>query len=80
MPMQINFHHKPSITDEYVLQPSTRFGVDADVDSAPEPLLPNYGVGRIRRYNQDISLLGLFNAKERTLHEFQEIGCIYSPK
>ncbi|KAJ8591335.1 hypothetical protein M405DRAFT_860673 [Rhizopogon salebrosus TDB-379] len=36
---------------------------------APEPLLPNFGVGNMRMYQQDMSMLLLHNAKERTLQE-----------
>nr|P0CT90.1 RecName: Full=3-O-methyltransferase 2; Short=Mtrase 2 [Phanerochaete chrysosporium RP-78] len=59
---------------EYVLQQTTRDDVTVENDSAPEPLLPNYGNGRIRRYYQDITMLLGLNSKERTLQEFIDIG------
>ena len=34
----------------------------------------NYGAGRIRRYNLDVTMLCGFNSKERTLPEFIDIG------
>ncbi|KAG1875928.1 hypothetical protein C8R48DRAFT_592100, partial [Suillus tomentosus] len=37
---------------------------------APEPLLANFGVGNIRSYQQDITMLFAHNAKERTLQDF----------
>ncbi|KAG1744599.1 O-methyltransferase-domain-containing protein [Suillus paluster] len=36
---------------------------------APEPLLPNFGVGNMRMYQQDMTMLLAHNAKERTLQE-----------
>jgi len=41
---------------------------------APEPLLPNYGMGQIRLYQQDINMMVLFNSKERTFQDFTDIG------
>ncbi|KAJ7634571.1 S-adenosyl-L-methionine-dependent methyltransferase [Roridomyces roridus] len=41
---------------------------------APEPLLPNYGMGRVRPYAQDLNMMVLFDAQERTLTEFIEMG------
>lgn len=63
------------ILDEYVLQQTTREGIAVgNEDLAPEPLLPNYGNGRIRRYNQDVNMMMSLNAKERTLQDFIDIG------
>ncbi|KAG2074760.1 S-adenosyl-L-methionine-dependent methyltransferase [Suillus decipiens] len=39
------------------------------VVSAPEPLLVNFGVGNMRSYQQDMSMLFVHNAKERTLQD-----------
>jgi hypothetical protein len=65
------------ILDEFVLQPTLRASSETSAsDPAPEPLLPNYGVGRIRRYNQDINMMCMLNAKERTLQEFVNLGCV----
>ncbi|KAJ3885654.1 S-adenosyl-L-methionine-dependent methyltransferase [Lentinula edodes] len=44
------------------------------LDVAPEPLLPNYGVGCIQTYKVDITMLALMNAKVRTLSEYIELG------
>lgn len=64
------------IADEYVLQSTARSAVlETDQDVAPEPLLPNYGVGNVRPYNQDLHMLNNYNAaKERTLDEFIDLG------
>ena len=35
-----------------------------------QPLLPNYGVGRLRRYNIDINMMTILNSEERRLEEF----------
>lgn len=41
---------------------------------APEPLLPNYGAGSTRMYLQDVTMLVLLNAEERTLTQLRGIG------
>jgi hypothetical protein len=41
---------------------------------SPWPLLQNYGSGRLRDYFMDLNMLTLFNARERTLQEFVELG------
>jgi len=41
---------------------------------APEPLLPNYGIGRVITYSADIHMLNLANAKERTVIEFEALA------
>ncbi|KAG6916944.1 hypothetical protein DXG01_004631 [Tephrocybe rancida] len=78
---RILFHHTIEIgilkccmcsLDDYILQHAHRTG---DVSGpgfveAPEPLLPNYGEGRIRQYNLDVCLMVLLNSRERTLEEF----------
>ncbi|KAF9479519.1 S-adenosyl-L-methionine-dependent methyltransferase [Pholiota conissans] len=57
---------------EFVLQHAVR---DPTVSNqAPEPLLANYGMGRIRSYHQDMNMLNAFNSQERTLQEFIDMG------
>ncbi|KAF9479526.1 S-adenosyl-L-methionine-dependent methyltransferase [Pholiota conissans] len=57
---------------EFVLQHAVR---DPSVaNQAPEPLLANYGMGRIRLYQQDMNMMNLFNSQERTLQEFVDMG------
>lgn len=41
---------------------------------APEPLLPNYGEGRLRQYTMDINMMTLVNGRERTLKDFIRLG------
>jgi hypothetical protein len=63
------------VLDEYVLQHASRVAAqDTAFTQAPEPLLPNYGIGRIREYALDMAMMNLVNSKERTLEEFVELG------
>ncbi|KAF9479524.1 S-adenosyl-L-methionine-dependent methyltransferase [Pholiota conissans] len=57
---------------EFVLQHAVRD--PAVANQAPEPLLANYGMGRIRLYQQDMNMLNIFNSQERTLQEFIDMG------
>lgn len=43
---------------------------------APEPMLPNFGSGKKRAFNMDITMLITCNAKERTLPEMIDVGCV----
>lgn len=44
------------------------------MDVAPPPMLPNFGAGVERAYNQDLTMLLTFNSRERTLEEFEGMG------
>ncbi|KAF7314318.1 Kinesin-like protein [Mycena kentingensis (nom. inval.)] len=57
---------------ELVLQPVVDDG--SGIELAPAPLLPNYGVGRVRLYAQDINMMNVVNSQERTLSQFIELG------
>ena len=62
-------------SDEYVLQLEYFPAEDGSTfDRAPEPLLPNYGVGGIEPYNLDLNMMVVLNSKERTLREFIKLG------
>ena len=64
-----------ALLDEFVLQHADRKAEgDSAFQQAPEPLLPNYGVGSIRQYNLDLDMMVMLNSKERTLEEFTAIG------
>jgi hypothetical protein len=41
---------------------------------APKPLLPNFGSGNIRLYNQDVNMLVMANSTERTFAEYTALG------
>ncbi|KAJ7634566.1 S-adenosyl-L-methionine-dependent methyltransferase [Roridomyces roridus] len=58
---------------EFVLQYAAA-EAGTNVEKAPAPLLPNWGVGRVRQYNQDINMMICLNSQERTLAEFTEMG------
>jgi len=61
--------------DEYIIQPANRVAEEkAPVKQAPEPLLPNYGAGRIRQYNGDIHMMAMLNSAERRLPQFIGLG------
>ncbi|KAJ6501501.1 S-adenosyl-L-methionine-dependent methyltransferase [Mycena vitilis] len=47
---------------------------DGKFEQAPKPLLPNFGMGRVRQYSQDINMMCSFNGQERTLSQFIAMG------
>jgi hypothetical protein len=61
---------------DYILHGSRQHDVSdsTDMATAPEPLLKNFGAGNIRPYAQDVNLMMLMNAKERSLDEFKALG------
>ena len=60
--------------EEYILQPANRVPKEkAPVKQAPEPLLPNYGAGRIRQYNLVIYMMVTLNSEERRLPQFIQL-------
>jgi hypothetical protein len=61
--------------DDYVVELDLFPAEDGSTSNrAPEPLLPNYGVGGVEPYNLDISMMVVLNSKERTLREFIKLG------
>lgn len=61
--------------EEFVLQYADRVADESsEFKQAPEPLLPNYGVGRIRQYNLDLDMMVMLNSQERYLEEFIQLG------
>lgn len=61
--------------DEFIVRPAYRVPeLEAKFTQAPEPLLPNFGEGRIRQYAMDINMMTLLNSRERTLEEFIQLG------
>ena len=46
----------------------------SNFNQAPEPLLANYGAGRIRQYNLDIHMITLLNSEERQVDAFVRLG------
>lgn len=60
-------------TDEYRIQSTSRVPHNEKVIQAPAPLLPNFGVGRIRTHYLDMTMMVLFNSEERTLEDYIEL-------
>ncbi|KAJ6628892.1 S-adenosyl-L-methionine-dependent methyltransferase [Mycena sp. CBHHK59/15] len=60
---------------EFVLQHIVRDSAfEGKFEKAPEPLLPNFGIGKVRPYAQDINMMVCLNSQERTLPQFIEMG------
>ncbi|KAJ7284895.1 S-adenosyl-L-methionine-dependent methyltransferase [Mycena rebaudengoi] len=59
---------------EFVLQHIRDSAFEGKIEKAPEPLLPNFGTGRVRLYAQDINMMVCLNSQERTLQQFIEMG------
>jgi len=69
--------------DDTVLRDATRDSKsDTDFTLAPEPLLPNWGLARVRTYELDMTMMNLLGSQARTLPEFIElwyVNCLYMP-
>ncbi|KAK0220855.1 O-methyltransferase-domain-containing protein [Armillaria nabsnona] len=60
---------------EHLLQHVNRESTLAPgLEAAPDPLLPNYGAGRIRQYNLDLAVMCLFNGQGRRLDQVVKLG------
>ncbi|KAF9218493.1 S-adenosyl-L-methionine-dependent methyltransferase [Gyrodon lividus] len=68
--------HSRLLIHDYVLTTANRKPT-ADymgTDVAPEPMLPNFGAGNSRMYQQDLNMWFIHNAKERTLEDSIALG------
>ncbi|KIJ04711.1 hypothetical protein PAXINDRAFT_159279, partial [Paxillus involutus ATCC 200175] len=68
--------HSRLLIHDYVLTTANRKPT-ADymgADVAPEPMLPNFGAGNSRMYQQDLNMWFIHNAKERTLDDSITLG------
>jgi len=63
-------------TEDYLIQSAARTtdSNELTLEQAQLPLLPNYGVGRIRQYYTDAVMMVLCNSKERSLDDFVQLG------
>ncbi|KDR68931.1 hypothetical protein GALMADRAFT_77975 [Galerina marginata CBS 339.88] len=61
------------VLHDHVLRHMTEEDADG-LDKAPKPLLSNYGAGGIRLYHQDMTMMMIYNTRERTTSEMIEIG------
>ncbi|KAJ7195542.1 hypothetical protein GGX14DRAFT_700745 [Mycena pura] len=60
---------------EFVLQHITEdSALKGSFEKAPEPLLPNFRMGRVRQYGQDINMMVCANSQKRTLQQFIAMG------
>ncbi|EGO00912.1 hypothetical protein SERLA73DRAFT_87273 [Serpula lacrymans var. lacrymans S7.3] len=71
--------HSRLLVHDYVLRQLSRKQAEVEAETlgatiAPEPMLPNFGVGNMRMYQQDMTMLLLHNAKERTLRDSLELA------
>ncbi|KAF8815775.1 S-adenosyl-L-methionine-dependent methyltransferase [Phlegmacium glaucopus] len=67
--------HSRVLVHEYILQHANRVPEgQSRYTQAPEPLLPNYGAGRIRQYNLDLDMMAMLNSEERQLDDFVRLG------
>ncbi|KAF5363268.1 hypothetical protein D9756_001094 [Leucocoprinus leucothites] len=63
------------LVQDYIMQGGVRVPDDGrTLKQAQPPLLPNYGVGRIRQYRTDAAMMVLCNSQERTLDDFIQLG------
>ena len=47
---------------------------ESRVRQAPEPLLANFGAGKIHLYNSDMNMMSMLNSQERQLESFVELA------
>ncbi|KAH7923036.1 S-adenosyl-L-methionine-dependent methyltransferase [Leucogyrophana mollusca] len=68
--------HSRLLIHDYVLANVNRKSVAEymGADVAPEPMLPNFGAGNSRMYQQDLNMWFIHNAKERTLADSIALG------
>jgi len=63
------------LADEFMIHSAYRVPEsEATCLQAPEPLIPNYGDGRLRQYTMDINMMTLMNGRERTPIDFIRLG------
>ncbi|KAF4615895.1 hypothetical protein D9613_011401 [Agrocybe pediades] len=66
--------HSRVLVHDHILQYPFRGSDSFNNREAPQPLLANYGAGRIRQYYLDMQLLNLLNGEVRTLPHYVELG------
>lgn len=49
---------------------------DEGLQTAPAPLLPGWGAGAVRKHAQNINMMCMLNAKERTYRDFTKLGLV----
>ncbi|KAF8194080.1 O-methyltransferase-domain-containing protein [Pholiota molesta] len=67
--------HSRVLVHECILQDAARVPEGKSLfKQAPVPLLPNYGVGRVRQYAMDVAMMTMFNSEERHLQAYIRLG------
>ncbi|KAF4615892.1 hypothetical protein D9613_011402 [Agrocybe pediades] len=67
--------HSRVLVQEHILQHPFRVPDSESVTrQAPEPLMANYGVGRIRQFYVDMQLLNVMNSEVRTLAQYNKLA------
>lgn len=63
--------HSRLLIHDYVITGANRRPDEEhlEIDIAPEPMLPNFGAGNSRKYQQDLNMWILHNAKERSVDD-----------
>ncbi|KIK26144.1 hypothetical protein PISMIDRAFT_284039 [Pisolithus microcarpus 441] len=63
--------HSRLLIHDYVITGANRRPDEKhlEIDIAPEPMLPNFGAGNSRKYQQDLNMWILHNAKERSVDD-----------
>ncbi|KAK0214404.1 O-methyltransferase-domain-containing protein [Armillaria fumosa] len=62
---------------DYIIQHAYRdknISESVSLKLAPEPLLQNYGAGRMTQYNMDLAMMCMYNSQERSLDHFVRLG------
>ncbi|KAF5342923.1 hypothetical protein D9757_015213 [Collybiopsis confluens] len=62
------------ILDDYVIPSIMDVGSKEPIDQAPTPMLPDFGCGSMRVHNQDLTMLFMYNSRERTVDEVKLLG------
>lgn len=67
--------HSRLLIQEYLIQTTARVPTgEYSLEQAQPPLLPNYGLGRIRQYYTDAAMMVLCNSGERSLDEYTQLA------
>ncbi|KAF9236989.1 O-methyltransferase-domain-containing protein [Melanogaster broomeanus] len=68
--------HSRLLIHEYIVTTPKQIANYVGAEVAPEPMLPNFGAGNSRMYQQDLTMWFIHNAKERLLDEWIMLGSV----
>ncbi|KAF9235020.1 S-adenosyl-L-methionine-dependent methyltransferase [Melanogaster broomeanus] len=66
--------HSRLLIHDYVVTTPKQIANYVGAEVAPEPMLPNFGAGNSRMYQQDLAMWFVHNAKERLFDEWIALG------